>query len=125
MTVLRTSVVFEAAGLLMLTANAEGSITQFLIGSMVGAIGAAHMPTAYSLGLSLVDPSETAQLFGGLGILQSIANQVLSPFVFGIAFDRTVEWYPPFAFGIAALLAVTATTMFAFVRIPNPGQIRV
>jgi len=122
MTVLRASVAFEAVGLFLLAINGRGSQVQFLIGSLVSAIGSAHMPTAYSLGVNLVEPSEAAQLFGGLGILQSVATKAISPSAFGLVFEHTVKWYAPFTFAVAALLAVGAATMFSLVRIPTRRQ---
>ncbi|KAF7976591.1 hypothetical protein HWV62_6075 [Athelia sp. TMB] len=83
----------------------------FTLFTLLGSLGTGFAPAVQSVALELYarrGETETGKLFGALSVVNALCAQILGPAIFGFAYIRTVEIFPPAVFMLSALLAVLA-----------------
>lgn len=61
---------------------------------------------------------DTGRLFGALGVVQALGQQILGPAIFGVTFTKTVGSYPGAIFWLSFACLILALLCMCLVRLP-------
>ena len=123
---IRTCLLIEGIGYLVLGLNTARSTAVFIGCSAFLTLGAASGPGLNSLALAfLPHQREAGRLFGGIAVVQALASSMIAPVLFSNLFAWAVTspsgWVEAI-FILAAVIVFLAFVAFLFVRLPRNTQ---
>ncbi|KAI6041357.1 hypothetical protein EDC04DRAFT_3139897 [Pisolithus marmoratus] len=124
----RCAVGLEILACWVMATATSGAI--FAVGTVVGALSVACLPTIQALSLEVYYPggnsgaatrggqAGTGRLLGALSVLQALGSQIIAPAVYGFVYSRTVATFPQAIMLVTACCFTVALVLLAFVRVP-------
>lgn len=114
------SLIIQISGNVMLGLNVAASGVLFVVASAWNMLGSPFDPCFGSLALGL-SPSEVqpGQLFGALGVVDSLSQWFLAAPLYAGVFSATLAWYPPAIFLVTAITLTTVAALVALLRLPR------
>lgn len=134
----RKSIATAALGYAIIGIPAAGSPVPLLIGSAVAALASGTTPALQSLALSLSSPRDAGRLLAAIGVIESLAVQVIGelsssprvdlltrlcayagPPIFGAIYASTIEVWPELVLWSAGVFYLLAMVPVSAIRLPE------